>query len=141
MTTENTHGYNALADLLRGTRKITSEDLRQMAHFKKVKRAITVRLEYKEKWCWGAAAEYLYRALIQALGLGEDEEELLRLARPRPGRREERELAERIYSLKAEGKTVSEIQRVFERESQHYSREKIESYLKTRRRRRRSQAS
>jgi hypothetical protein len=51
----------------------------------------------------------------------------------RPGRKAEIELAERILKLKAEGMTVPQMQAIFKAEGQHYSREKIESYLKTRR--------
>jgi hypothetical protein len=127
---------NAIADLVFGTRKITEEDLRGIAHISKVSKAIQVRLRYKDEWPWGAAAEYLYLALIEALGLEEEREQLLRLAKPKTGRKEERELAARIYGLRAEGKTVSEIRMIFEVEGQHYSPEKIESYLKTRRKKR-----
>ncbi|MBZ5667370.1 MAG: hypothetical protein LAO30_22555 [Acidobacteriia bacterium] len=137
MFSENKRSNNAIADFVHGTRKITGEDLRQMAYFSKVNKAIRVRLEYKETWPWGAAAEYLYRALIQALGLGEEEEELLLLAKSKPGRKEERELAGRILCLKAKGMTVPQIKKAFEKENQYYSLEKIESYLKTRRKHRR----
>jgi len=51
----------------------------------------------------------------------------------KPGRKAEIELAERIWKLKAEGKTVPEMQAIFRAEGQHFSKEKIESYLKTRR--------
>jgi hypothetical protein len=54
--------------------------------------------------------------------------------RGKPGRRAETELAERIWKLRAEGKTVLQIQDVFRTEGQHRSKEQIESYLKTRRR-------
>lgn len=51
-----------------------------------------------------------------------------------PGRKMETELAERIWKLRAEGKTVFQIQEIFRAEGQHRSKEQIESYLKTRRR-------
>lgn len=87
-------------------------------------------------WSWGAGAEYLYRALIQALGFGMQEEEvLIKLAKPKPGRKQERELAKRIWELTAEGKTARQIKRIFEAEGQHFSLEKIESYRKSRRKR------
>jgi len=140
--TESQPSRNAVADLIHGTRKLTNGDLRGIAHVSKVKKALRVRHEFKDKWPWGAAAEYLYRALIQALGLDEDEEEeLLRLAKPKPGRKEERELAARILSLRAEGKTVSDILRAFEKENDHITRDGIESYLKTRRKRHVTRAS
>ena len=90
----------------------------------------------RQKWHWGAAAEYLYRALISALQLEHLEDELLQLAKPKPGRKEEQALAERILSAKAEGKKVREIKAMFEAEGQHFSTQKIESYLKTRRKKR-----
>lgn len=135
--TENQPSRNAIADLVRGTRKLTDEDLRNLANFSKRYTAIRVRLEFDDKWHWGASAEYLYRALIKALGLDEnDEEELLRLAKPKPGRKEERELAGRIYSLKEQCKTVREIQQILAEERKHLSIEAIAAYLKTRRRQR-----
>ena len=51
----------------------------------------------------------------------------------KPGRKPETKLAERILKLKAEGKTVPQMQAIFKSEGEHFSREKIESYLKTRR--------
>ena len=92
-----------------------------------------IREHYEDKWGWGASSKYLYRALIRALGLQGREDELMRLAEPRRGRKEERDLAVRIWSLKAEGKTAPQMKVIFESEGQHYSLEKIESYLKTRR--------
>ena len=127
-----------LADLVHGTRKFTDEDLRRIAHFSKVSKAIKVRLKYKKEWPWGAAAEYLYGALIHALGLVEEEEELLQLAKRRPGRKEERELAAQIYSLRAEGKTVPQIRRILAKKGKNCSCEAIESYLKSRRKQRMS---
>jgi hypothetical protein len=88
------------------------------------------------RWQWGAGAKYLYRELIHALGLQAYEQVLLRLAKPKVGRREEGELAARIYNLRAEGKTVREMIAIFEAQGQFYSKEKVESYLKTRRRKR-----
>jgi len=95
--------------------------------------AVRVRANYKDAWRWGAGAEYLYRELIRALNLPEFEEGLVHLAKPRRGRREELELASRIWALRAEGKTVSQMKAIFEAEGQYFSPEKIESYLKTRR--------
>jgi hypothetical protein len=57
----------------------------------------------------------------------------LEIKKRKPGRKVETALAERIWKLKAEGKTVPQIQAIFRAEDQHFSREKIESYLKTRR--------
>jgi hypothetical protein len=91
-----------------------------------------VRVQFK--WSWGAGAEYLYRELIRALGLEHMEEELLRLAKSKPGRKQERELFQRIVSLKLEGKTVPQIQAELERDGRSISKEAVESYLKTRRR-------
>jgi hypothetical protein len=51
----------------------------------------------------------------------------------KPGRKAEIELAERIWKLQAESRTVPQMQAIFKAEGQHFSREKIESYLKTRR--------
>jgi hypothetical protein len=57
----------------------------------------------------------------------------LEIKKGKPGRKAEIVLADRIWKLKAEGKTVPQIQAIFKAEGQHFSREKIESYLKTRR--------
>jgi hypothetical protein len=57
----------------------------------------------------------------------------LEIKKGKPGRKREIELAERIWKLKAEGKTVPEMQAIFKAEGQHFSQEKIASYLKTRR--------
>ncbi len=92
-----------------------------------------IRALYRDEWGWGAGAKFLFRALIEALGLQEDDEELLRLAQPKRGRKEESELAIRILGLKADGKTVPQMKAIFESEGQYFSTEKIESYLKTRR--------
>jgi hypothetical protein len=51
-----------------------------------------------------------------------------------PGRKTEVELAERIWKLHAEGKTVPQIQAILEAEKKSYSREAIAAYLKGRRR-------
>jgi hypothetical protein len=98
----------------------------------KLRKLFKVRDQYR--WSWGAGAEYLYRALISAYNLEHHEEELVRLAKPKPGRREERALFDRILTLKAEGKTVRQMIAIFEAEGQYFSKEKVESYLKTRRR-------
>ncbi len=92
-----------------------------------------VRDGYQDKWGWGAGEEYLYSALIRGLGLEKHKDELIRLAKPKRGRKEERDLATRIWTLKAEGKTVPQIKAIFESEGQYFSIEKVESYLKTRR--------
>jgi hypothetical protein len=92
-----------------------------------------IRALYKDKWGWGVGPKFLFRALIEALGLQEDEDEIMRLAQPKRGRKEESDLAIRILGMKAEGKTVPQIRAIFESEGKYFSPEKIESYLKTRR--------
>ena len=92
-----------------------------------------VRNKYTEKWKWGAGPEYLYRKLIRGLGLYGLEDALIQLAKSKRGRKEERDFAARIWSLKAEGKTVPQIMAIFASEGQHCTDEKIKSYLKTRR--------
>jgi hypothetical protein len=57
----------------------------------------------------------------------------LEITKGKPGRKAEIELAERIWKLQAEGRTVPQMQAIFKAEGQHFSRDKIESYLKTRR--------
>jgi hypothetical protein len=57
----------------------------------------------------------------------------LEITKGKAGRKAEIELAERIWKLKAEGRTVPQMQAIFKAEGQHFSIEKIESYLKTRR--------
>jgi hypothetical protein len=93
-----------------------------------------IRERYNAKWKWGAEAEYLYRALIRGLGLRGLEDSLIQLAKPKRGRKVEAALAMRIWRLKAEGKTTPQMKAIFESEGQYFSLEKIESYLKTRRR-------
>jgi hypothetical protein len=90
--------------------------------------------EYKNKWRWGARAEYLYRALIRGLGLDGYENMLTALATPKRGRKREADLAARILKLRAEGKTARQIKATFELEGKHYTTEMIEAYLKSRRR-------
>lgn len=92
---------------------------------------LQVRRRYKGHW--GEGAESLYRALIRALDLEGVEDELVELAKPKPGRKQERELAERIWRLKAEGKTVPQIRTILASEGTHKSSEAIASYLKARR--------
>ena len=62
------------------------------------------------------------------------EDELLELAKPKRGRKEQCELFQRILSLKTEGKTSAKIQETLEYEGRSISIEAVESYLKTRRR-------
>jgi hypothetical protein len=95
--------------------------------------AMWVRKKYMEKWKWGAGPEFLYRSLIRGLGLRGLEDELSKLDKAKPGRRKEIVLAVRIWGMKAEGKTAVQMKAIFESEGQHFSLEKIESYLKTRR--------
>lgn len=123
--------YESVFDAL--TKPVVLAALDRVEEAKKLIHILRVRVNYKDGWRWGAGAEYLYRELIRALGLQELEEALVALAKPRRGRREERELASRIWTLKAEGKTVPQIRSIFESEGQYFSAEKIESYLKTRR--------
>jgi hypothetical protein len=96
--------------------------------------ALCVRHNYKGKWTWGAAAEYLYRALIQGLGLRGLEDSLVELAKPKRGRKEETALAMRIWTLRAERKTVTQIKAIFESEGQYFTEDKIKGYLRKRRR-------
>jgi hypothetical protein len=103
-----------------------------------LRRLVFVRFvceQYKSKWGWGARAEYLYEALMRGMGLGEYQEYLIWFLRPKRGRKQENELAKRIWSLKAQGKTVPQIRTIFRSEGKYFSPEKIEYYLKTHRRR------
>jgi hypothetical protein len=129
--------HNALLDLEHGRRQLTADDQRKWEEDLRLLRAARVRVQFK--WPWGAGAEYLYRELIRALGLEHMEEELLRLAKSKPGRKEERELFQRIVRLKLDGKTVRQIQAELERDGRSISKEAIESYLKTRRRKKQPQ--
>jgi hypothetical protein len=95
--------------------------------------ALFVRQQYGDKWKWGEGAQYLYRQLVRGLGLYGLEDALMRLAKPKRGRREESDLALRIWRLKADGKTVPQMKAIFESEGQFFSEERIKSYLKTRR--------
>jgi uncharacterized protein (UPF0335 family) len=71
--------------------------------------------------------------LIRAYNLQDREDELVQLAKNRPGRKVKRDLAERIWRLRHDGKNVRQIKAIFEAEGQHLSEEAIKSYLKTRR--------
>jgi hypothetical protein len=95
--------------------------------------ALFVRQNYGNRRRWGSAEEYLYRALIRGLGLDGLEDTLVALAKPKRGRKQEVALATRIWTLKAEGKTAPQMKAIFESEGQYFSLEKVESYLKTRR--------
>jgi len=55
------------------------------------------------------------------------------LTKAKAGRKRETELAERIWELQGEGKTTPEIQMILRTEGKNYSREAIEAYSKTRR--------
>ena len=95
--------------------------------------AMFVRQQYKDKWKWGSGAEYLYRKLIRVLGLHGLEDSLIKLDKAKPGRKKQLVLEARIWGMKAEGKTVPQMKAIFQSEGQYFSPEKIESYLKTRR--------
>ena len=58
----------------------------------------------------------------------------VRMPRGKPGRKPNDELAERIWTLDAEGKTNREIQETLNASGQNLSLEAVESYLKKRRR-------
>jgi hypothetical protein len=131
--------YDSLLPLKAVLRSLDPSIERELFHcpendeFRRVVFCMFVREHYQDKWGWGANAKYLYRALIRALGLQRREDELMRLAESKRGRKEERDLAARIWSLKAEGKTAPQMKAIFESEGKYFSLEKIESYLKTRR--------
>jgi|SRR5580704_3081320 hypothetical protein len=103
-------------------------DLANMRYLFEVRRLFT--------GTWGAGAELLFRALIRALDLQQHESVLVRWAESKPGRKQERELAERIWQLKAEKKTVPQIRAILESEGIYKSREAVAAYLKTRRKKR-----
>jgi hypothetical protein len=124
--------YKTFLDTL--TKPIVLQAIGKLEEVKKLIYALQVRMNYKDSWVWGASAEYLYREFIRGIGLENWEEALIYLAKSRPGRREERELAGKIWALKAEGRTVPKIVSMFQSEGKNYSEETIKSYLKTRRR-------
>jgi hypothetical protein len=126
------NSLGTLADLGHFGREFTAEELRIWEENSRLIRAVRVRAHFK--WPWGAGAEYLYRELIRALGLEHMEAELLQEAKSKPGRKEERELFLRIMSLRLEGKTAPQIRSQLEQEGRPMSIEGVESYLKTRRR-------
>jgi hypothetical protein len=61
------------------------------------------------------------------------EDSLIKLDKPKQGRRKELVLAERIWRMKAEGKTVPQMKAIFETDGQYFTEDKIKSYLKSRR--------
>jgi hypothetical protein len=115
---------------------LSADELASLDYYSKYFYALNVR--HRFRWKWSVGAQYLYRTLICALGLDQDESTLLRLAKPKPGRKQESALARRIYQLKAEGKNVPQIQRILENEGEFRSREAVASYLKTRRKQRKN---
>lgn len=96
--------------------------------------ALRVRTDYgKHGKSWGAGQNFLYRQFIFALGLEAYEKRLMELVQPKPGRKVERELAERIWQLKAEGKTVPQIHAILQTQGYVLTKEAVAEYLKTRR--------
>lgn len=131
-------GYRAIIKALFGP--LTPRTVKQAFvyppedEFRRLKFARHICQTYKDKWGWGAKGEFLFRALIRALGIGEFRRLLELQLKPKRGRKEEVQLAERIWKLKAEGKTVPQMRALFESEGKLFSKEAIASYLKTRRR-------
>ena len=114
--------------------EMSPDKLREYSEGSKFVYLLGVRRNYK--WPWGAGAEYLYRELIHTLQLEHREDDLLDFAKSKPGCKPKLLLALRVLRLKAEGKKVREIQTILEAEGQSLSKEAVESYLKTRRKRR-----
>jgi len=112
----------------------TPEELSLLEERRKLNKLFTVRARFEcNGWRWGAAAEYLYAALITAFELDHYKDELLKTARRR-GRKRNEELFMRIHDLKGQGKTAREIQEILNAEGTHeLSLEGVESYQKTRR--------
>jgi hypothetical protein len=113
-----------------------ADELASLDHFLKVSYVQGIRRKFK--WHWNAGAEYLYVALIRALDLSDDEEKLLRLAKPKLGRKKKQKLAARIWALNSEGFNVPRIAAILEAQGEHLSKEAVASYLKTRRKQRHS---
>jgi hypothetical protein len=120
-----------LTNLDQDARHWTPEKQHQWEENLRLLHVARVRVQFK--WPWGAGAEFLYRELIRALGLEQSEDVLVRLAKSKPGRKEQRELYLKILSLKNEGKTARQIQAQLEHSDRRISLEGVESYLKTRR--------
>lgn len=124
-----------LSSLVRATvpnfEQMSPEELRQYLEGQRVVQVIGIRQKYK--WSWSAGAEYLYRELIRALQLEHHEDELVALARSKPGRKQNWFLYARINELKKAGNTVRQIQSCLAADGENLSIEAIEAYLKTRR--------
>jgi hypothetical protein len=120
------------AGLLDGFDRIPLRVLGEMADVYRVAEAIHIRRNYKGRW--GTWPAYMYRCLIRALGLWEYESELLRLAEPKRGRKQNRDLAERVLRLYGEGKNTSQIQAVLKADGKELTTEAIREYRKARRR-------
>lgn len=108
---------------------LTEEELKQYEEGERFVQALIIRMSYT--WPWGAGARYLYREIIQLLGLEHREEELMQLAESKPGRKEERELRMRILRLHREGKTDLEIQQVLVSEGKSRSIDAIRYHRKS----------
>lgn len=88
-----------------------------------------VKIREGYKWEWNAGAKYLYAELIRAYGLDSEScEILLKLAKPKVGRKPEVETALNIARMKQQGMTAKMISKQLGMEVAS-----VESYLKRRR--------
>jgi hypothetical protein len=95
---------------------------------------IRLRKLYKPSWKWGAGAEFLYRELIRSVGFAHLEDELLALAKRRPGPKRKDALAAFIHRCKKIGFTVSGTKKLLELSGENLSEEAVAAYRKSRRR-------
>ena len=109
-----------------------ARDLAEDEEARKFRELMKIRDNYK--WEWNAGARYLYAELIRAYGLeGDRRESLLEMAKSKPGRKHEVDMAVKIASLKQQGMTAIQIKNQLECEGRQVSLQTVESYSKRRR--------
>jgi hypothetical protein len=85
---------------------------------------------------WNRGADFLFRCLIYALDLKDQQEFIVYAVKPKRGRKSNTDLARGIWEEKAQGKTAREIASALKAAGKSLSIEGVESYLKTRRKHR-----
>jgi hypothetical protein len=123
---------NPLALKLHSGVPLRAEELAALDPFLRFRYAQGIRRKFKGHW--NANAEHLYLAFVRALDIDPYEDELLRLAKAKRGRKPNQEHAQLILSLKSRlGYNPSQIREALAKRGIHKSEEAIKSYSKRRR--------